>query len=100
MVAAEDRNNLLLSVKEAINNAVRHGQPSQMSLKFSIFENWLEIQIHDNGGGFELTSRSFGNGLKNLQQRMRRSNGRCEIQSLPKNGTTVTLSVPLLAISE
>jgi signal transduction histidine kinase len=100
MVAAEVRNNLLLSVKEAINNAVRHGQPSQMTLKFSIFENWLEIQVHDNGGGFDLTRHSPGNGLKNLQERMRKSNGRCEIQSSPEKGTTVTLSVPLSASSE
>jgi signal transduction histidine kinase len=95
MVAAEVRNHLLLSIKELINNAVRHGRPSQMSLKIAILENRLEIEVHDNGCGFELQGCSPGNGLKNLHERMRKLNGHCEVQSSPRNGTTVVLSVPL-----
>jgi signal transduction histidine kinase len=100
IVAADLRNNLLLSVKEAINNAVSHGHPDLVSLTFLMRENWLEVQIHDNGCGFD-TARSFpGNGLKNLLARMHKIGGFCEIQSSAANGTTILLTAPLAKVAD
>jgi len=99
IVVADLRNNLLLSVKEAINNAVSHGHPNQISLTFSVGADSLEVQIHDNGCGFD-TARTFpGNGLKNLQARMQKIGGSCRIQSSATEGTTVALTAPLAKVS-
>lgn len=95
-VTAEVRNNLFPAVKEAVNNAVRHGKPHKIVLKLFVLENTLEIQIQDDGIGFDALHIVHGNGLINLQLRMQKVGGSCRIQSTPRNGTTVSLHVPLV----
>ncbi|HEU5124842.1 MAG TPA: RICIN domain-containing protein [Verrucomicrobiae bacterium] len=95
IITSEARNHLFSSVKEAINNAVRHGQPTQVLLKFVALENELTIQVQDNGCGFDSAAILPGNGLANLQQRMQKIGGTCEVQSAPASGTTVTFRLPL-----
>lgn len=94
-ITSEVRNNLFSAVKEAINNAVRHGKPNQVLLQFSVSENRFAICIHDNGGGFDPAVVAHGNGLANLQQRMQKHGGTCQIESTSSGGTMVTLQLPL-----
>ncbi|HEX4266018.1 MAG TPA: RICIN domain-containing protein [Verrucomicrobiae bacterium] len=94
-VSADVRNNVFSSVKEAINNLVRHGKPGKVLLKISVLEDHLEIHIHDDGCGFDPQNVEQGNGLANLQHRMQRIGGTCEIQSSPLGGTTVILQLPI-----
>lgn len=95
IITSEARNDLFSSVKEAVNNAVRHGKPTQVSLKFAVLENKLTISIHDNGCGFEPAVVSHGHGLANLRQRMQKHGGTFEIQSRLQGGTIVILQLPL-----
>jgi signal transduction histidine kinase len=95
IITSEARNNLFLSVKEAINNAVRHGKPSQVLLKFEVSVKDFTICVQDNGRGFDPSVVSHGNGLPNLQQRIHKFGGTCLIQSTPPHGTRVTLRLPL-----
>ena len=95
IITSEVRNNLFLSAKEAVNNAVRHGKPSQILLKFVASDNVFTIYVQDNGSGFDPLEVSHGNGLVNLQQRVRKFGGTCQIQSTPQAGTIVTLQLPL-----
>jgi signal transduction histidine kinase len=95
IIASEIRHNTLLSVKEALNNAVRHGKPTEIMLQLKCSGNEFEILIKDNGCGFAPDQHFPGNGLANLKERMRKVNGRCEIQSSPGAGTTVSLALPL-----
>jgi signal transduction histidine kinase len=76
-----------------ICNAVRHGRPTEVLLRVGISEDSIEIQIQDNGCGFEL-GKTKGHGLENLHQRMNKLKGTCTIQSLPDSGTTVILKLP------
>ncbi|HEY4414386.1 MAG TPA: RICIN domain-containing protein [Verrucomicrobiae bacterium] len=96
VITSEMRNHLFSSVKEVLNNAVRHGKPSRISLKFAVSENDFVICVHDNGSGFDPAQISPGNGLANLQERMRKMKGQCQIQSSAKTGTQVTLQAPLV----
>ena len=90
------RHNLLLAAKEALNNAVRHAQTQTISLKMEVAAGWLVVVIADYGHGFDLNhTRPGGNGLVNIQSRMKAIGGRSEIRSQPGHGTTVTLSLPL-----
>lgn len=94
-IAAETRHNVLLSVREALTNAVRHGRPSEVFLKVTHAGSELEILIRDNGCGFDPARNIPGNGLANLQERVRKVNGRCRIESSPGNGTVVFLTLPI-----
>jgi signal transduction histidine kinase len=93
MITAETRHDVLLSVREALNNAVRHGHPTEVVLRLAVSEHGFEVRIQDNGCGFDL-SGPRGHGLENLQQRMSKLKGSCIIQSSPGSGATVTLRLP------
>jgi len=94
-ITSEARNHLFSSVKEAISNAVRHGKPGQISLKFVVSENNFTIHIQDNGCGFDSAAVAHGNGLANLQQRAHKFGGTCQVCSTLHGGTTVILQLPL-----
>lgn len=97
VVPGEVRHHLFLAVKEALNNAVRHGGGRDVVFRVNVLDEVLEISIEDNGKGFACIDESNGNGLTNLQERLRVLNGRCHIQSRPDRGTNVTLQVPVPA---
>ena len=94
-VSGQARHHLFLAVKEALNNAVRHGGASEISFRVRVLEGQLSISITDNGSGFDPSGPSSGHGLSNLRDRLQQLHGRCEFQSSPGAGTTVVLEVPL-----
>jgi len=94
-VPGEVRHHLFLAVKEALNNAVRHGSASEIGFRIRVQENGLWILISDNGSGFDTVDRSNGYGLLNLRNRLEQLRGHCELESAPGAGTTVSLQMPL-----
>ncbi|HEY4416353.1 MAG TPA: ATP-binding protein [Verrucomicrobiae bacterium] len=94
IIAAEIRHDVMLAVREVLNNAVRHGRPGEVILRLAIVRNGLEITIQDNGCGFD-PEQVNGNGLTNLQQRMGKLNGSCQIVRSPGGGATVMLKLAL-----
>jgi signal transduction histidine kinase len=97
-VTAEMRHNLLMTVKEALNNAVKHATASQIKvgLDFNATTNLLTVQIEDNGRGFHPgETKTTGNGLENMQKRLSAIGGMLNLQSEPGQGTTVKLTVVL-----
>jgi ligand-binding sensor domain-containing protein/signal transduction histidine kinase len=95
-LTAQIRRNLLLAVKEALNNSVRHAQARTIWLKIRVENNRLELAVVDDGHGFELKrAREGGKGLSNIRNRMEVVDGHAEIRSGSGAGTTVGLSVLL-----
>jgi len=94
-VSGEVAPHLFLAVKEALNNAVRHGGASEIRFGVRVLEDRLQISINDNGSGFDTFGRSNGHGLLNLRNRLEHLHGRCELKSSPGAGTTVSLELPL-----
>jgi signal transduction histidine kinase len=94
-LSSEVRHDLFLAVKEALNNAIRHGGATEIEFRVRVLEDRLQISITDNGSGFEAAESSTGRGLLNLRKRMERLHGKCELQSSPGAGATVTLDLPL-----
>lgn len=99
-LAAEVRHNLFMVVKEALNNAVKHAAPRRIKLGLEISpEHQLSIVVNDDGGGFRPDQvASVGNGLENMNRRMREIGGQLKLQSEPGQGATVTLLLSLPAM--
>jgi signal transduction histidine kinase len=97
VVSGQVRHHLFLAVKEALNNAVRHGGATEIAFRVRLLEDRMQISISDNGAGFDLSGRSNGHGLVNLRNRLENLSGQCEINSAPGAGTTVSLQLPLPA---
>src|SRR5206468_1888433 len=89
------RHNLFLAVKEALSNAARHSNATEIGFRVQVLENRLQISIIDNGRGFDPAGRSNGHGLLNLRSRLENLHGQCELTSSPGAGTTVSLRLPL-----
>jgi signal transduction histidine kinase len=93
-VSGEKRRNIFLSIKEALNNAMKHSQASQIHIGISTSDKWLMIKIIDNGIGIDADKlRRFGNGLSNMRRRMESIDGTFKIDS-GKN-CVLTFEAPL-----
>ena len=86
---------VLLVCKEAINNAARHSEASELHVEFRVAGQHLHLRIKDNGRGFEETGLSRINGLVNMRNRVEKAGGRIEIASTPGAGTDITVTIPM-----
>ncbi len=91
-ITSEARRNILLVVKEAVHNAVKHSGATKVSVTVALADHGLQISIADTGAGFDLSAtRAAGNGLENMRKRMADIGGKISIESQPGKGTRVTL---------
>jgi signal transduction histidine kinase/ligand-binding sensor domain-containing protein len=88
------RKNLVFIAKEAINNCAKYSQASQLSFSLKRIENKLELDITDNGIGFDINQQR-GNGLTNMRKRTQDLNGTFDLSS-SKNGTKILVIIPLV----
>ena len=89
-VIGEIRRNVFLVVKEALNNILKHAKATEVKITLVRVEDGLTLYIQDNGTGINMDKlRQFGNGLKNMQKRMRDINVDFTIET--NNGTLITM---------
>ncbi len=89
-VVGEIRRNVFLVVKEALNNILKHAKATEVSITLVRVEDGLTLYIQDNGTGINMDKlRQFGNGLKNMQKRMRDIDVDFSIEN--RNGTLITM---------
>ena len=80
-LSGEKRRNIFLSVKEALNNALKHSHATTVTISFAIDQK-LIIEISDNGVGIDLDKiRKFGNGLQNMRKRITSIAGELRIEN-------------------
>ena len=95
-VLAQTRHNLLLAVKEALNNALRHASPTVIRMQIEVEGAWLRVIISDDGHGFDAAApHPLGRGLANIRNRMELIHGSADLRNQIGEGTTVTLWMPL-----
>ena len=91
----ETQREIYLLCKEALHNAVKHGNPSRVSFRVAPTAHGLDIEIQDNGCGFDTTDpASSGFGLSNLRTRAASMQATLDVHSTPDRGTTIRLAVP------
>ena len=92
-LSGDKRRNIFLCVKETLNNMLKHSRASEMLIDIAA-DGILQIKIHDNGVGIDLQNiREFGNGLQNIDRRMKSIGGDFQIEK--SNGTQSILTLPL-----
>jgi len=93
-MSGEKRRNIFLSVKESLNNIMKHAQASEVTIQISIHPKELVIQVADNGVGIDTEKlRRFGNGLSNMKRRMESINGDFNVEN--NGGSIITFTSPL-----
>ena len=75
------RHSLLMAVKEALQNVVRHAGATVVQLTLRETRGQLEISVADDGcGPGDWPSGVTHSGLDNMRQRLAEAGGRCEIR--------------------
>jgi PAS domain S-box-containing protein len=92
---------LYQSVRELLMNVIKHAHTSHATLSIAVESgDLLKISVRDEGQGFnphtlDLQPASEHFGMLSVRERMEALGGRCQTESAPGRGTTVTLSMPL-----
>ena len=84
--------------REALNNALRHAQASNITvvLRYASPKE-VALEVVDDGIGFDLTSvrEKGGLGLSAMEERVARLGGRLTVGRGPRGGTRVLVEVPV-----
>jgi signal transduction histidine kinase len=92
-ISGEKRRNIFLSVKEALNNVLKHSQSSAVRINVTV-QDRMTIEIQDDGIGIDLEKlRKFGNGLNNMKKRMASINGEFNVENHKGTRTTFYLAL-------
>jgi signal transduction histidine kinase len=92
------RDELFLVLREALGNALQHGDPRTITVDVRIGRPRVEAMVSDNGSGFDVEKARLaatGTGMRSMVERARRVGGTLEVESRPGRGTTVRCRVPL-----
>ncbi len=94
-LAMQERRDLFLIFKEAINNLARHSKASVVIISITLQNDILNMKLSDNGTGFDPSLQYDSNGLKNMRARATHHHWELKINSEPGSGTTLTLKAPI-----
>jgi signal transduction histidine kinase len=99
-LSVDFRKNVFLIFKEAINNAAKYSEATEVTLVVSKNDNRFIAVLSDNGKGFDISSGQNGNGLKNMVQRAKAFQSELQVKSEINKGTSVTFDCLLPKIGE
>ncbi|WP_338449767.1 sensor histidine kinase [Niallia oryzisoli] len=85
---------LIRCLQEALTNAKRHGQATQVFVEISFEDDALILQVTDNGAGTESLDPGFG--ITTMKDRIRSLNGVISMESEKNKGTKIRCSIPLV----
>ena len=88
-------------IRELVNNAAKHSNPSNIEITAAITNSTLAIQVRDDGDGFDVEearrSAAAGGhlGLVGVEERIKPLGGSLVIESAPGKGTVAKVRLPL-----
>lgn len=91
-ISGRQRRSILLIIKEAFHNMVKHSRASEFSITCSADEKTITLLISDNGIGLPESSSLTGNGLNNIRKNVTAINGKVLFES--GTGTHITVTIP------
>ena len=100
-VGAETEKGLSQISREAINNALQHGQPRRLEVVLTWYADRVKLEIADDGAGFDLSTseqNGEGYGIKGMRDCAAQRGGTLEIVSGAGQGTRVCVSFPILNV--
>jgi signal transduction histidine kinase len=91
---------VLMTVKESLNNIVKHSAATEIQLGITLNDNVLNINVSDNGIGLTEGKDKSGNGLTNMRGRISAIGGVFSLKSDPNSGTSIRITVPVSRLSK
>ena len=88
--------NLWHILQEAFSNIEKYAQASKVSVSLATYDAAFNLQICDDGVGFETEKAEIGLGfgLSNIKDRAERLGGVLALETAPGKGTRLTVKIP------
>lgn len=93
-VSPENRRNLFLILKEALNNVLKHSDAKKVHIEIRFENNWFEMSVADDGKGFDaarISGMINSNGLQNIKKRAKLTGMKLEIDSAEGAGVKLVI---------
>jgi two-component system, NarL family, sensor histidine kinase LiaS len=83
-------------VQEALANIARHSHATSAEITLTRSETEVQLEIRDDGRGFDPASAAAGKGigLRSMRERIESLQGRLEIKTIPNQGTYLVVKIP------
>jgi signal transduction histidine kinase len=85
--------NIYRIIQESINNAIKYAEANRISVKIQYKNEAIEIEINDDGKGFDLATVELGNGINNMKKRAEEIKAKLVINSTIHKGTQIKLTM-------
>lgn len=84
-------------IQELVTNIVKHANAGSAIVQLTFSENMLLIDVEDDGSGFDFSKLEIqkGIGWRNIQSRLEYLNGKLDVQSEPRKGTSVHIEITM-----
>ncbi|TXI39009.1 MAG: hypothetical protein E6Q51_00050 [Methylophilus methylotrophus] len=84
-------------VQESLNNCSKYAKATQVSVHLMHDEQYIKLEIADNGIGFDMNSLTTANtGISGMRNRVESIGGHYEVTSAPGQGTSTRVLLPYL----
>jgi len=82
--------------QEAFRNIVKHSSATQIKVHLHSKKGALQLQVRDNGIGFNINGAKYriGLGLQSIEERVFLAGGTVRIKTRPGDGTAISVSIP------
>jgi signal transduction histidine kinase len=97
VVSGDLRSTLVRVFQEAVHNAVRHGRARHISVRLAAGDGRVELEVADDGQGFDSSSPPAGAGITGIRDRAREIGGDVTVESLCGRGARLLMAVPFPA---
>ncbi|MBC3910131.1 ATP-binding protein [Undibacterium umbellatum] len=84
-------------IQEALSNVMKHAQATQVEVALTMLEaqHSLQIEVSDNGQGFDIHHSSAGIGITGMRERVAAFHGEIDLQSSAEEGTQLIIRFPV-----
>lgn len=82
-------------IQESLNNVAKHANASKVEIRFVRQGAMMQLEISDNGIGFDAARKESSFGLLGIKERALMIGGTATIASKPGQGTRVMLAIPI-----
>jgi len=80
---------------DALANIARHARAQRASVRLSLDDSKVILEIVDNGVGFDYVRATEGHGLRNMRERAFAVGGQLHVDSAPGEGSRLRFEVPV-----
>ena len=86
--------NIYRIIQESLQNIYKHANANSVKISIQLKNNVICLSIIDDGDGFDVNKSKKGIGLKNINSRVNEVAGKAEFNSILKEGTEVSITIP------